>query len=79
MQSEAHKRKRVDNMNEVDHLLEHRFETLSLEEKLEVKRLAPHHPRDIGINRCIFETMCEGDGIQRDIKRHTEQTIRLHV
>ena len=37
--SEAHKRKRVDNMNEVDHLLEHRVETLSLEEKLEVKRL----------------------------------------
>ena len=37
--SEAHKRKRVDNMNEVDHLLEHNFETLSLAEKLEVKRL----------------------------------------
>ena len=36
---EAHKRKRIDNMNVVDHLLEHRFETLSLEEKLEVKRL----------------------------------------
>ena len=31
--------KRIDNMNVVDHLLEHRFETLSLEEKLEVKRL----------------------------------------
>ena len=37
--SEAHKRKRVDNMNEVDHLLEHKFETLSMAEKLEVKRL----------------------------------------
>ena len=36
---EEHKRKRIDNMNVVDHLLEHRFETLSLEEKLEVKRL----------------------------------------
>ena len=36
---ESHKRKRIDNMNVVDHLLEHRFETLSLEEKLEVKRL----------------------------------------
>ena len=35
--------------------------TVSLEEKLEVKRLGPHHPRDIGINRCIFETMYEGD------------------
>ncbi|CAL8322297.1 unnamed protein product [Boreogadus saida] len=33
---EAHKRKRIDNMNVVDHLLEHRFETLSLEEKLEL-------------------------------------------
>ncbi|KAK0148889.1 Zinc finger MYM-type protein 1 [Merluccius polli] len=49
--SEARKRKRVDNINEVDHLLEHRFETLSLEEKLEVKRLGPHHPRDIGISQ----------------------------
>ena len=36
---EAHTRKRIDNMNVVDHLLEHRFETLRLEEKLEVKRL----------------------------------------
>ena len=26
-------------MNEVDHLLEHKFETLSMAEKLEVKRL----------------------------------------
>ena len=31
--------KRIDNMNVVDHLLEHRFQTLSLGEKLEVKRL----------------------------------------
>ena len=36
---EAHTRKRIDNMNVVDHLLEHRFQTLSLGEKLEVKRL----------------------------------------
>ena len=36
---EALKRKRIDTMNVADHLLEHRFETLSLEEKLEVKRL----------------------------------------
>ena len=49
--AEAHKRRRVDNLNEVDHLLEHSFETLSLEEKLEVKRLGPHHPRDIGISQ----------------------------
>jgi len=33
-------------MNEVDHLLEHTFETLSLGEKLEVKRLGAHHPPD---------------------------------
>ena len=51
--AEAHKRRRVDNMNEVDHLLEHRFETLSLEEKFEVKRLGPHHPRDIGISQTV--------------------------
>ena len=48
--SEAHKRKRVDNMNELDHILEYRFETLSLEEKLEVNRLGPHHQRDFGIS-----------------------------
>ena len=46
--SEAHKRKRVDNMNEVDHLLEHRVETLSLEEILEVKRLMS----------CAFQSIC---------------------
>ncbi|KAK0130540.1 hypothetical protein N1851_035232 [Merluccius polli] len=44
-------------MNEVDHLLEHRFETLSLEEKFEVKRLGPHHPRDIGISQTAGENI----------------------
>ncbi len=34
-------------MNEVDYLLEHKFETLTLEEKLEVKRLGAHQPWDI--------------------------------
>ena len=56
--SEAHKRKRVDNMNEVGHLLEHRFETLSLEEKFEVKHLGPHHPRDIGISQTAGKNIC---------------------
>ncbi len=34
-------------MNEVDCLLGHKFETLTLEEKLEVKRLGAHQPWDI--------------------------------
>ena len=51
-------------MNEVDHLLDHRFETLSLEEKLEVKRLGPHHPRDIGMDNSHF--------VQKQKAQHTE-------
>ena len=64
--AEAHKRRRVDNLNEVDHLLEHSFETLSLEEKLEVKRLGPHHPRDIGISQTALA------------KRVTSRTLVRH-
>ena len=37
-------------MNTVDFLLEHRFETLKLE-KLEIKRLGAHQPRDIAITQ----------------------------
>ena len=34
-------------MNNVDYLLKVRFVTLSLEEKLEIKRLGPHRPEDV--------------------------------
>ena len=35
------------NMNEVDYLISNRFSLMSLEEKLEVKRLGTHHPNDV--------------------------------
>ena len=34
-------------MNEVDYLLSDRFSLMSLEEKLEVKRLGTHQPNDV--------------------------------
>ena len=36
-------------MNEVDYLLSNRFSLMSLEEKLEVKRLGTHQPNDLQI------------------------------
>ena len=36
-------------MNKVDYLLSNRFSLMSLEEKLEVKRLGTHQPNDVQI------------------------------
>ena len=36
-------------MNKVDNLLKNLFKNLKHEEQLEIKRLAPHQPRDINI------------------------------
>ena len=36
-----------NTMNNVDYLLRVQFSTLSLEEKLEIKRLGPHRPDDL--------------------------------
>ena len=36
-------------MNEVDYLLSNRFSLMSLEEKMEVKRLGTHQPNDVQI------------------------------
>lgn len=36
-------------MNEVDYLVSVRFSTLSIEQKLEIKRLGPHRPDDLTI------------------------------
>ena len=37
------------NMNKVDYFLSNRFSLMSLEEKLEVKRLGTHHSNDVQI------------------------------
>ena len=37
------------NMNEVDYLISNRFSLMSLEEKLEVKRLGTHQPNYVQI------------------------------
>ena len=38
-------------MNEVDYLLKNHFSSMPYEEKLEVKRLGPHRPKDIKITQ----------------------------
>ena len=38
-------------MNEMDHLISNRFSLMTLEEKMEVKRLGTHHPNDVGLQQ----------------------------
>ena len=68
---EAHKRKRIDNMNVVDHLLEHRFETLSLEEKLEVKRLMSCALQSI----YVFPVFVPTAGLHHVVTEHSESFL----
>jgi hypothetical protein len=58
-------------MNRIDVLLKSPFSSLSIEEKLETKKLGAHQPRAVVPKRCVATPWCVGRDheVCREIKK----------